>query len=150
MEEADALCSRIGIMAHGALRCLGPSLHLKAKFERGYKVELTTDLGHTSAATAFMKSVIPTIKLVKDYAGVLTFQVAAGPAQEQVRVSELFTVMSQRPASAGIRNWALRQTSLEDVFMVVAGSATEQERLREQEAQRAIIVESGTWTTASA
>ena len=33
MEEADALCGRIGIMAYGSLRCLGPSLHLKRSLE---------------------------------------------------------------------------------------------------------------------
>ena len=41
MEEADALCGRIGIMAHGKMRCLGTSLHLKAKFGDGYKVDVT-------------------------------------------------------------------------------------------------------------
>ena len=32
MEEADALCSKIGIVAGGQLRCLGSQLHLKNKF----------------------------------------------------------------------------------------------------------------------
>ena len=36
MEEADALCDRIGIMANGKLRCLGTPLHLKNKFGQGY------------------------------------------------------------------------------------------------------------------
>ena len=31
MEEADALCNRIGIMAGGGLRCLGTQIHLKNK-----------------------------------------------------------------------------------------------------------------------
>ena len=39
MEEADALCGRIGIMAYGSLRCLGTSLHLKHKFGDGDKLE---------------------------------------------------------------------------------------------------------------
>jgi len=36
MEEAEALCTRIGIMVGGRLRCLGSSQHLKSKFGRGY------------------------------------------------------------------------------------------------------------------
>lgn len=36
MEEADALCDRIGIMAKGQLRCIGSSQHLKNKFASGY------------------------------------------------------------------------------------------------------------------
>jgi ABC-type multidrug transport system ATPase subunit len=32
MEECEALCHRIGIMANGRLRCLGSAQHLKNKF----------------------------------------------------------------------------------------------------------------------
>jgi ABC-type multidrug transport system ATPase subunit len=42
MEEAEALCSRIGIMVNGKLRCLGSPQHLKAKFGAGYEVDLRT------------------------------------------------------------------------------------------------------------
>ena len=35
MEEADALCSRIGIMTSGKLRCVGSPQHLKSKFGTG-------------------------------------------------------------------------------------------------------------------
>ena len=40
MEECEALCPRIGIMANGKLRCLGSAQHLKNKFGNGYQVEL--------------------------------------------------------------------------------------------------------------
>ena len=36
MEEAEALCTRIGIMAHGRLMCVGSSQHLKTQFGKGY------------------------------------------------------------------------------------------------------------------
>jgi ATP-binding cassette subfamily A (ABC1) protein 3 len=36
MEEAEALCTRIGIMVGGRLRCLGSAQHLKSKFGSGY------------------------------------------------------------------------------------------------------------------
>jgi ABC-type sulfate/molybdate transport systems ATPase subunit len=39
MEEASALCSRIGIMVSGRLACLGSSQHLKSKFGQGYLLE---------------------------------------------------------------------------------------------------------------
>jgi ATP-binding cassette, subfamily A (ABC1), member 3 len=42
MEECEALCPRIGIMANGKLRCLGSAQHLKNKFGRGFQVELKT------------------------------------------------------------------------------------------------------------
>lgn len=44
MEECEALCPRIGIMANGRLRCLGSAQHLKSKFGQGYQVELKVQL----------------------------------------------------------------------------------------------------------
>merc|ERR1719343_417725 len=40
MEECEALCPRIAIMAGGNLRCLGSAQQLKSKFGQGYQVEL--------------------------------------------------------------------------------------------------------------
>lgn len=42
MEECEALCPRIGIMANGRLRCLGSAQHLKNKFGQGYQLEMKT------------------------------------------------------------------------------------------------------------
>jgi len=39
MEECEALCPRIGIMAGGMLRCLGSAQRLKSKFGQGFQVE---------------------------------------------------------------------------------------------------------------
>lgn len=36
MEECEALCSRIGILAAGKLRCLGSVQHLKSRFGAGW------------------------------------------------------------------------------------------------------------------
>lgn len=40
MEEADALCSRVGIMVKGELRCLGSTQHLKNLYGAGYTLEM--------------------------------------------------------------------------------------------------------------
>lgn len=40
MEEADALCSRLGIMVKGELRCIGTGQHLKNRYGSGYLLEL--------------------------------------------------------------------------------------------------------------
>lgn len=37
---ADALCTRIGIMIAGELRCLGSSQHLKNKYGSGYTLSV--------------------------------------------------------------------------------------------------------------
>ena len=40
MEECEALCPRIAIMAGGNIRCLGSAQQLKSKFGQGYQLEM--------------------------------------------------------------------------------------------------------------
>ena len=39
MEEAEALCTKMGIMVAGEFRCFGTSTHIKDKFGTGYELE---------------------------------------------------------------------------------------------------------------
>jgi ATP-binding cassette subfamily A (ABC1) protein 3 len=43
MEECEALCPRIGIMANGHLRCLGSAQHLKNRFGQGFQIEMKVE-----------------------------------------------------------------------------------------------------------
>lgn len=52
MEEAEALCTRIGIMVNGQLRCLGTSQHLKNRFGQGFELEIMTELPSPGAVNA--------------------------------------------------------------------------------------------------
>ena len=40
MEECEALCTRIGIMVGGRLKCLGPSQRLRSQYGHGYQIEI--------------------------------------------------------------------------------------------------------------
>ena len=40
MEEAEALCSRLGVISEGYLRCLGSGVHLKSKYGTGYTIDI--------------------------------------------------------------------------------------------------------------
>ncbi|RHY02223.1 hypothetical protein DYB36_008551 [Aphanomyces astaci] len=48
MEECEALCTRVGIMVGGALRCLGSVQHLKHRFGDGLSMHVKTS--HTTSA----------------------------------------------------------------------------------------------------
>lgn len=39
MEEAEALCTKMGIMVKGEFKCFGPSTHIKSKYGTGYEME---------------------------------------------------------------------------------------------------------------
>jgi ABC-type multidrug transport system ATPase subunit len=61
MEECEALCPRIAIMAGGNLKCIGSAQQLKSKFGQGYQVELkiknveTTDEDYVDILTKLAK-----------------------------------------------------------------------------------------------
>jgi ATP-binding cassette subfamily A (ABC1) protein 1 len=55
MEEAEALCSRVGIMVGGRLRCLGTCQHLKNKFGQGLMLEIKLEEVATETAAVFYK-----------------------------------------------------------------------------------------------
>ena len=40
MEEAEALCTKMGIMVAGEFKCFGPAQHVKDKFGKGYEFEV--------------------------------------------------------------------------------------------------------------
>lgn len=43
MEEAEALCTNIGIMVNGQLECIGSVQKLKSKFGKGLEIEIKTN-----------------------------------------------------------------------------------------------------------
>merc|ERR1711871_1278666 len=44
MEECEALCTRIGIMVGGVMRCLGSAQRLRTKYGKGYQTEIGVEL----------------------------------------------------------------------------------------------------------
>ena len=56
MEEADALCDRLMIMADGESKCIGVSADLKNRFGRGFKISVQVGKKkNDQAAARFMK-----------------------------------------------------------------------------------------------
>ncbi|KAI7820422.1 hypothetical protein BC939DRAFT_234263 [Gamsiella multidivaricata] len=74
MEEADILGDRICVMAHGRLRAIGNSVHLKNKFGAGYRISLVTDPSNTELVKSLIESKVPGCILKDDSAGALLYQ----------------------------------------------------------------------------
>ena len=121
MEEADALCGRIGIMARGTLRVIGTNLHLKNKFGSGYKLEIICEASAAkqAQAEAFIARICPTATLSSGFGDQRLFQVP----KAGVKMSELFTAMIKEAAPNGIADWGIHQTSLEEVFIKIAAAS---------------------------
>ncbi|KAG0048815.1 ATP-binding cassette sub- A member 1 [Gryganskiella cystojenkinii] len=74
MEEADILGDRICVMAHGRLRAIGNSIHLKNKFGAGYRISMMTDPANTERVKGLIESMVPGCILKDDSAGALLYQ----------------------------------------------------------------------------
>jgi ABC-type multidrug transport system ATPase subunit len=71
MEEADHLCTRIGIMNFGRLRCLGTQNRLKSKFGTGYQLAFNCAPGRVSDVEQFVRNNLRKAVHIETYAGMV-------------------------------------------------------------------------------
>lgn len=148
MEECDALCTRLGVMAAGRLACIGTVQHLKGRFGTGYRLELRVEqpqvlqplqplqpgsrrstAGETGAEQG-SPSRIPATKAALSYitsvcpdAHVVEEEanrlVVSIPTQG-LDLASLFEAIELRKDELGITDYSVSQTTLEQVFVGLA------------------------------
>ncbi|XP_076233119.1 cholesterol transporter ABCA5 [Calliopsis andreniformis] len=124
MEEADALCSRVGIMVKGELRCIGSTQHLKNLYGAGYTLEMklmggdctpTTPSGdRISSLKEFVSSLFPDATLEESFADRLVFAV---PQHAVNSLAECFMQLEKAKLELDIEEYSFSQTTLEQVFL---------------------------------
>ncbi|UPR04645.1 ABC transporter A [Chloropicon primus] len=118
MEEAQALCDRVGIFINGRLRCIGTPTNLTNRF--GEYILLTTSMGEgvgEERVAAYLKSnLTPNAKEVYSFNGIQKFEL---PSQD-VQYSQIFDHMSKAKGQGMVTDWGVSTASLEDVFLKVA------------------------------
>mmetsp|Transcript_127102 Transcript_127102/g.219925 ORF Transcript_127102/g.219925 Transcript_127102/m.219925 type:complete len:1825 (-) Transcript_127102:346-5820(-) len=115
MEEAEVLSDNIGIMALGALRCLGSPLHLKNKYGHGFHVTISFAESQRSQAISFVKSLASSASEVGIHTkGTVTMEVDLGAEDS---IAHVFEQMAANGMANGIDDWGISQTSMEDVFL---------------------------------
>ena len=80
MEECEALCSRVGIIAMGRLQCLGGTQHLKSKFGGGYTIELSVGEAHAAGLPAAFDALFPGARLSEQHVGKYRYALPRGSA----------------------------------------------------------------------
>jgi ABC-type multidrug transport system ATPase subunit len=120
MEEAEALASRVAIMAHGLLKTVGTTMQLKAKYGDGYRIEVSFKQGNESLIDEFMKTAVPNCEIADHKPGIRTYKVA----RSEARVSEIFEAFLRRNVqSSGVEDWGIQQSTLEQVFLKIAAES---------------------------
>jgi ABC-type multidrug transport system ATPase subunit len=124
MEECEALCSRVGIMVTGALRCVGTPQHLKDRFGEGYQIEMRVGEGSNQMAVDY---------ITRNFGAKVT-EVhgcrirARMRMRRELSLSKIFAEMERQKESLGILNYSISQSSLEQVFMKIANEHNEFQR----------------------
>lgn len=134
MDEADALCHKIAIMAKGQIRAIGSRQHLKEMFGQHYEVvvklkrrervvhdeSLTVlpdddmdDAARSMAVEQYLTSRFPSARLIRSNGGLLVFHIP----QRDVMISTFFDYMEAAVTRLRIDHYSLDQPSLEQVFL---------------------------------
>uniref|UniRef100_H2YP11 ABC transporter domain-containing protein n=1 Tax=Ciona savignyi TaxID=51511 RepID=H2YP11_CIOSA len=117
MDEADALCSRVGIMVKGQLQCLGSTQHLKNKFGQGYSLELKVqqhvDTNNQDQIKLFGEGVTQT----DHFAHRFVYKI---PQEGMPSLSKIFSSLEQAKTELGIEEYSFSQSTLEQVFLQFA------------------------------
>ncbi|KAG1714019.1 ATP-binding cassette sub-family A member 3 [Nymphon striatum] len=132
MEECEALCDRLTIMVKGRLQCIGTIPHLKNKFGQGYTIYANMKLlidGHDEnrrmAITRILQNKVPSVVLKNFNLGMLNFHVR-DPTEKW---SNMFEVMESIKAEKYVEDYAITETTLEEVFL----SFAEQDQIKSNE-----------------
>ncbi|EFA86292.1 hypothetical protein PPL_00079 [Heterostelium album PN500] len=115
MEEADALCDRLGLFVGGQLKCIGSSSELKSRFGKGYKVMMTVEHGYETEAQKFLFQQIPQANLLNALAGTFNYEVP----RNSVELSTLFSEFEQNKERLHITDWGISNSTLEEVFIKI-------------------------------
>jgi ABC-type multidrug transport system ATPase subunit len=155
MEEAEALCTRIGIVAAGELRCIGSAQHLKLKIGKGYflTVNLISDSSSTAAddaaaASDVERALVSPAEVERQRLEALvefvTKTLGRGHPNtklinavnrtkkfkiaqaEGVCISEIFRLMELNKDRLHVREWGLSMSTLEDVFIAATQGPEDQ------------------------
>jgi hypothetical protein len=116
MDEAEALCSRVGIMVAGRLRCLGSVAHLKATHGDGHTLELRTSAATAGSVAAFLAQELPSAVLTEEHAGRLTYSVSSSGTS----LANVFEALEHARRDFGVSDYSLVQCSLEQIFVKLA------------------------------
>ncbi|KEH31922.1 ABC transporter A family protein [Medicago truncatula] len=119
MEEADALCDRLGIFVNGSLQCIGNPKELKGRYGGTYLFTMTTSSDHEKDVENIVQRLTPNANKIYHLSGTLKFELP----KEDVKIANVFQAVEVAKRNFTVIAWGLSDTTLEDVFIKVAREA---------------------------
>lgn len=148
MDETEVLCSNIGIMVNGELKCLGNLQHLKSKYGEGYTLmaklspstqqdqqEETNEITNESLTNQsienkarelidFIKIQFPNSILKESRDGFVNLHINDNSTKV---LSSLFSTIENVKAKFSIEYYVVTQTKLEQIFLNFASKQIDPE-----------------------
>jgi ABC-type multidrug transport system ATPase subunit len=129
MDEAEALCDRIAIMADGELQAIGDGLSLKNQFGCGYTLTLVSYAGRAAEIQKLAEQNLPPeSKLVSENAGSFIYQIPKHRIEELPSFLEKLEAEAEKEGTA-LKDWGIAHTTLEQVYLVVNKLADEKRQI---------------------
>ena len=111
-QEADALCTRIGILVKGRLECIGTAMQLKRKFGDGYRLEIKCPPVRATELKDFVSKRFSG-ELMEEHAGTMQFRVE----QTGLSLATVFATLEQARTDYEVEEYSFSETTLEQVFL---------------------------------
>ncbi|CAK9255712.1 unnamed protein product [Sphagnum jensenii] len=119
MEEAEALCDRLGIFVNGQLQCIGNAKELTARYGGLYVLTVTTPQSEEDEVVKLAQSLSSKAKKVYGLSGTQKFELP----KDEVSIADVFIAVANAKNHLNIQAWGLADTTLEDVFVNIAKEA---------------------------
>ena len=119
MGECEALCSRIGVLHRGKMRCVGSPQHLRAKYGSGGVLKVYLTQAHSSAEVlAEVEEKLRGLCLQEIHPSLLSFNL-----EREVSLSDVLSLLLEMKESGRVADFSLGQSSLDDVFLRIIAAA---------------------------
>ncbi|KAL3245294.1 hypothetical protein MRX96_047032 [Rhipicephalus microplus] len=123
MDECEAACDRVGIMADGKFRCLGSLRHLVQRYGRGCTVAFTLqeEPDSPTRVASIVNEILPQSKRLRAYKGRHEYQL-----DKALSWGTIFAKVEELKVALHLDDVCLTPASLEDVFteLAVLGTAS--------------------------
>eukprot|EP01031_Cornospumella_fuschlensis_P030350 gene30350-36672_t len=119
MEEAEALCGRIGIMVRGQVRVIGSKQHLKSKFGNGFELSVKLhvhieDLDKkVEELNRFVSALFSSCQTLSNSGGQVVYCIPG----EEASTAKVFSAMEMHKQVLGVEDYMFAQPTLEQVFI---------------------------------
>lgn len=112
MVECETLCSRVGIMVNGFLKCIGTPQELKSKFGDGYRLKIRVSYEHQMNTKRLVEEKFPGVVLKEEHHNSVIYQLPAG-----LPLTNVYQILEESRPILDIEDYSLSQTTLDDVFI---------------------------------